>query len=332
MTGMDKDCFGVVLIGRNEGERLRRSLESVLKLTDRVVYADSLSTDGSVALAKAMGAVVVELDNTKPLNAARGRNAGFAALRNHYPECRLVQFLDGDCKLIETWPRVAIDFLNTHEEVAVVCGRRFEAHPDASFYNRLADEEWNTPIGQADACGGDAMIRSDAFEEIGGFDASLMASEEPEMTARARERGWRIWRIDADMSEHDAAIFDFGQWWRRTIRSGYGYAQAWNRTRRMSPPVNDARLKSAFAWVIGLPIAIGVLAALLAKPSLLLLLPFIYALQILRIALRRERLTMHGLRASAMVMIAKLAEVIGALRFVVQPARPKTINYKTTSQ
>lgn len=330
MTDMEEDCFGVVLIGRNEGERLRRSLESVLKLTHRVVYTDSLSTDGSVALAKAMGAVVVELDDTRPLNAARGRNAGFAVLREHYPECRLVQFLDGDCRLIETWPRVAMDFLNTHADVAVVCGRRFEAYPDASFYNRLADEEWNTPIGLADACGGDAMVRSDAFEEIGGFDASLMASEEPEMTARARERGWRIWRIDADMSEHDAAIFNFGQWWRRTIRSGYGYAQAWTLTRRMSPPLNHAILRSAFAWVIFLPLAIGTFAALFARPSLLLLLPLIYALQIFRMAMRRGRLTIHGLRASAMMMIAKPAEVIGATMFLVRPARPTPIDYKTT--
>ena len=44
--------FGVVLIGRNEGERLRRCLESVLKLTNRVAYADSASSDGSVELAR----------------------------------------------------------------------------------------------------------------------------------------------------------------------------------------------------------------------------------------------------------------------------------------
>ena len=230
MSETESDRFGVVLIGRNEGERLRLSLESVLKLTNRVVYADSASTDGSVDLARSFGALVVELDPSIPLNAARGRNAGFEKLRQNFPECRYVLFLDGDCRLVEGFPAKAIAFLDEHEKAAIACGRRFEAFPDASFYNRMADEEWNTPVGQADACGGDSMVRVEALEQIGGFDSELMASEEPEMAARLRARGWQIWRIDADMSEHDAAIHHFAQWWRRTLRSGYGYAQAWRRT------------------------------------------------------------------------------------------------------
>ncbi len=39
--------LGVVVIGRNEGERLRRCLESVLGATPGVVYVDSGSSDGS---------------------------------------------------------------------------------------------------------------------------------------------------------------------------------------------------------------------------------------------------------------------------------------------
>lgn len=324
------DRYGVVLIGRNEGERLRRSLESVMKLTSRVIYADSASTDSSAALAKSMGAIVVELDNSRPLNAARGRNAGFAELREHYPECDLVQFLDGDCRLVEDWPAAAISFLDAHEKVAVVCGRRFETRPEASFYNRIADEEWNTPIGEAEACGGDAMVRVKAFEQIGGFNPGLMASEEPEMTARLRERGWRIWRIDADMSEHDAATFSFGQWWRRTVRSGYGYAQAWRATRRMPNPVNDARLKSALAWVVAIPLAIVVLAAVIGAPAILLLVPAAYVLQIVRIAMRRRQLTRHGLRASMMIMIAKVAELVGATRLFLERRPRHSIEYKST--
>jgi len=222
MSETENDCFGVVLIGRNEGDRLRLSLESVLKLTKRVVYADSASTDGSVELARSLGAIVVDLDRSKPLNAARGRNEGFEAARRHFPECGYVLFLDGDCRLVDDFPAKAIAFLNSNEKAAVVCGRRFEAFPEASFYNRLADEEWNTAVGRTDACGGDSMVRVDALQEIGGFDSELMASEEPEMAARLRARGWQIWRIDADMTEHDAAIHHFGQWWRRTLRSGYG--------------------------------------------------------------------------------------------------------------
>jgi GT2 family glycosyltransferase len=327
MTETETDCFGVVLIGRNEGERLKLSLGSVLGLTNRVVYADSASTDRSVDLARSLGAVVVELDRSKPLNAARGRNAGFEALRQHFPECRYVLFLDGDCRLVEDFPAKAIAFLNSHEKAAVACGRRFEAFPDASFYNRLADEEWNTPVGQADACGGDSMVRVEALEEIGGFDPELMASEEPEMAARLRARGWQIWRIDAEMSEHDAAIHRFGQWWLRTLRSGYGYAQAWRRTRNLPKPINGRILASAFFWAVGMPIAVVVLAILLGRPSVLLLIPFAFAVQVLRIAFRRG-LSPYRLRAGAMLMLAKFAEVAGAMRYFLERRPRHSIEYK----
>ncbi len=329
MTEMEKDRFGAVLIGRNEGERLRRSIESVLKLTNHIVYADSASTDGSAKLARSLGAVVVELDRSRPLNAARGRNAGFEALLEHFPGCRFVLFLDGDCRLVESFPSKAIDFLEAHARVAVACGRRFEAFPDASFYNRMADDEWNTPVGQADACGGDSMIRVDALREIGGFDPELMASEEPEMAARLRAKGWQIWRIDAEMSEHDAAIHRFDQWWRRTLRSGYGYAQAWRRTQNLPQAINGRILASAFFWVVGVPIALLVLAMLAKRPAVLLLVPLFYALQVLRIALRRG-LTAHGLRVSAMLMLAKFAEVAGATRYFLERRRSHSIDYKTS--
>jgi glycosyltransferase involved in cell wall biosynthesis len=327
MTETETDCFGVVLIGRNERERLKLSLGSVLRLTNRVVYADSASTDGSVDLARSLGAVVVEIDRSQPLNAARGRNAGFEALRQHFPECRYALFLDGDCRLVEDFPAKAIAFLNSHEKAAVACGRRFEAFPDASFYNRLADEEWNTPVGQADACGGDSMVRVEALEEIGGFDPELMASEEPEMAARLRARGWQIWRIDAEMSEHDAAIHRFGQWWRRTLRSGYGYAQAWRRTHNLPKPINGRILASAFFWAVGMPIAVVVLAILLGQPSVLLIIPFAYTVQVLRIALRRG-LSAHALRAGAMLMLAKFAEVAGAMRYFLERRPRHSIEYK----
>ena len=327
MSERVSDCFGVVLIGRNEGERLRVSLESALKLTDRVVYADSASTDGSVELARSLGAIVVELDRSRPLNAARGRNAGFEALRKHFPECCYVVFLDGDCRLVEGFPTKAIAFLNANDKAAIACGRRFEAFPDASFYNRMADEEWNTPVGQADACGGDSMVRAEALQQIGGFDPELMASEEPEMAARLRARGWQIWRIDADMSEHDAAIHRFGQWWRRTLRSGYGYAQAWRLTQKLPHPINGRILASAFFWAVGLPVAVVVLAILLGRPAVLLLIPLTYAVQVLRIAFRRG-LTAHGVRASAMLMLAKFAEVAGAMRYFLQRRPRHSIEYK----
>ena len=72
--------LGVVVIGRNEGQRLARCLQSQAERTDSVVYVDSGSTDGSVALAQSLGVQVLALDPRTPFTAARARNEGFAAL------------------------------------------------------------------------------------------------------------------------------------------------------------------------------------------------------------------------------------------------------------
>jgi glycosyltransferase involved in cell wall biosynthesis len=329
MVGRKEGEFVIVVIGRNEGERLRECLQSVLRVSPNVVYADSASTDGSVELARSMGTLVAEVDSSLPLNAARGRNCGFALLREHFPHCRLVQFLDGDCLLAPGWVELAVEFLASHPRAAIACGRRFEADPNASFYNQLADEEWDTPVGRAEACGGDSMVRIDALNEVGGFNPSLMASEEPELAARMRNRGWEVWRLDAPMTEHDAKIFTFEQWWRRTTRSGYGYAQAWQSTKGLSERVNGKLLRSALFWVVGAPVGVVVIALASNRSATLLLLPALYIVQTLRMALRRPALSVHDLRASAMLMLAKVPELIGAARFVLDPQRSPIIEYKS---
>jgi glycosyltransferase involved in cell wall biosynthesis len=187
-----------------------------------VVYVDSASTDGSAAMAREMGAEVVDLDMSRPFSAARARNEGFARLMQISPGVQYVQFVDGDCEVVPGWMDAAKSALDADEKLAVVCGRRRERFPEASIYNRLADVEWNTPIGPAQSCGGDSMMRVSAFQQAGGYDASVVAGEEPELCQRLRGLGWTIRRIDAEMTLHDSAMLRFGQWWKRSVRSGYG--------------------------------------------------------------------------------------------------------------
>jgi GT2 family glycosyltransferase len=213
--------LGVVAIGRNEGERLRRCLRSLDGRGVPFVYVDSGSNDGSVGLARSMGSEVVELDMSRPFSAARARNAGYERLKAIAPGVRHVMFLDGDCEVADGWLDRARAELEARPEAAVVCGRRRELFPEQSIYNRLADLEWDTPIGEAIACGGDSVIRLEAFEAVGGFDPTAAAGEEPELCQRLRRAGWTVWRVDAEMTRHDLAMTRFRQWWRRHYRSGY---------------------------------------------------------------------------------------------------------------
>jgi glycosyltransferase involved in cell wall biosynthesis len=220
--------LGIVAIGRNEGDRLQQCLRSVVGRAAQVVYVDSGSTDGSVELARSLGVSVVELDLSIPFTAARARNAGLTRLLEIAPDLDYVQFVDGDCEVVEGWLEEAQQVLNTQSEVVVVCGRRRERYPEASIYNRLCDLEWNTPIGEAKACGGDAMMRIAALRSVGGYNPNLIAGEEPELCVRLRQNGGKILRIDAEMTLHDAQMTRFGQWWKRSVRAGYAYAEgAW---------------------------------------------------------------------------------------------------------
>src|SRR5262249_42405700 len=133
--------FGVVAIGRNEGERLERCLESVIRLAKHVVYVDSGSTDGSPELARGLGAQVVALDMSRPFTAARARNEGWRFLLAAAPDLDHVQFVDGDCEVVEGWLEEACAFLDTHPEVAAVAGRNRERFPQRSIYNLMCDIE-----------------------------------------------------------------------------------------------------------------------------------------------------------------------------------------------
>lgn len=316
--------LGIVAIGRNEGQRLERCLSSIPSDIP-VVYVDSGSTDSSIAFARSRGAEIVELDLASPFTAARARNAGFAKLLRSWPELDLVQFIDGDCEIEQGWLLAAEHFMMSEPAAAAVCGRRRERYPDRSFYNRLCDEEWNTSIGEARACGGDAMLRVAAMQAVGGYDPTMIAGEEPEFCHRLRAAGWTIWRIDAPMTIHDADMHHTRQWWLRAVCSGFGYAQAWQKTKRFKPGgLYSRQIASALFWTFGVALA-GAGMAILFGPIGLLAAPLLWTAQLLRLSMR------GGLRKAAHILAGKLAETAGILRYavsVLRGERPGAIFYK----
>lgn len=313
--------IGAVVIGRNEGDRLQRCLASLAPVAGRIVYVDSNSTDGSVDLARAAGAEVVTLDLSAPFTAARARNAGLARLvADGAPS--FVQFVDGDCEVQPDWMAQARTFLEDHETVAVVCGRRRERHPEASIWNRLVDREWDTPVGETKACGGDALMRVTALEQVEGFNPALIAGEEPELCVRLRQANWRVWRLDAEMTLHDAAMTRIGQWWKRTARAGYASAEGMALHGRLPERHGVLRTRRAMLWGAVLP-ALALFGAVLNPWMLLLLLA--YPAQILRLS-RRE-----GWARAAFLTLGKIPEAQGALTYGVRRLRGtqgKLIEYK----
>ncbi len=311
-----------VVIGRNEGARLIACLQSLQGRVGRLIYVDSGSTDGSVDQARALGAEVVALDMSLPFTAARARNAGLALVT-----ADLVQFVDGDCSVDPGWLGAAERFLGEHPNAAVICGRRREMHPEASVYNALCDREWDTPIGEALACGGDALMRRAALEAVGGYRDSLIAGEEPELCVRLRQAGWTIWRLDAEMTRHDANITRVGQWWKRARRAGHAFAEG--AFLHGAPPERHwvRETRRAVFWGAGLPVLIAVLA--LITPWALML-SLIYPAQVARLAVQ-DGGGRSGWVWAFFTVLGKFPEALGVAQFHLARLRGKNatlVEYK----
>ncbi|MEM7619273.1 MAG: glycosyltransferase [Pseudomonadota bacterium] len=323
--------IGAVVIGRNEGERLRACLETVKDQIQSVVYVDSGSTDGSVELAYDLDIEVVRLDTSIPFTAARARNQGFYQLMAQYPHIRYVQFIDGDCELCSSWVETSLGYLKQTPDVAAVCGRRYELYPDQSVYNKLCDMEWNTPIGKTKACGGDVMIRVSALQDVNGYNDALIAGEEPELCVRLREKNYNILRIDADMTLHDANMMHFEQWWKRSVRAGHAYAQVSCLHKASKKGIWKTQTRRALIWGLLLPMMI--LGAIAYNPVFSLAL-LIYPLQICRLAMAKGMMRKTSWLSATYLVIGKFAEAQGILKYYLRKMRreqPMLIEYKQSS-
>jgi GT2 family glycosyltransferase len=326
---------GIVIIGRNEGERLRLCLASSTTGGHAVVYVDSGSTDRSIELARSMGASVVPLDLSTPFTSPRARNAGAAFLLDTRPDLPYIQFVDGDCELSEGWIDRARRELESHPDWAVVCGRLRERHPERSVYNRLAGLEWDGPLGEIPACGGIAMMRAAAFREAGGFDPTLIAGGEPELCLRLRRRGWRIVRVDAEMARHDIAMTRFGQWWRRAVRSGHAYAEGAARHGRGPERYSVREVRGILFWGTFLPLV--ALGAAWPSGGISLALLIAYPVQYARI--RRRVLGRGFSRSDARLyalacLLAKFPQTLGILKYWaarLRGRRTRLIEYKAVA-
>jgi len=327
---------GVVVIGRNEGERLRRCLASLGRSDSAVVYVDSASTDSSIQDARDRGVHVVELDDSVPLSAARARNEGASALIELQPNCEYVCFIDGDCELASGWIEEATEFLSSHLKVAAVAGRRRERSPDASVWNRLCDLEWDTPTGPTKATGGDFVVRLSAFQEVGGFDETFVAGEEPELGLRLRRAGWEIERLESEMTIHDADMARFGQWWQRCRRAGQAFLHGY--LVHGDGPERFWRREALrpLLWAIALPSL--TLALFPATDGWSLLLCLLFPIQAVRIALtelRRDRSIRDAMLYSTACLVGHFGELSGQAGFLfarIAGNGPTLVEYKRPLQ
>lgn len=284
-------CIGVVTIGRNEGDRLINSLKSIISQVSEkqsIVYVDSGSTDESIEAAKNLGVEVVNLDMSTPFTAARARNAGFERLHQLNPDLQYVQFIDGDCQLVEGWLETAAKTLDSDPTLAAVCGFRRELYPEKSLYNRICDVEWrlNTP-GEVKAFGGEAMIRLCAFLAVEGYNNALIAGEDPELSYRLRQTQGKILLLDRNCSLHDADMHSLWQWWQRAKRAGYAFVKVSSLHENESEPIFVKESQKVWFWGLIVPLLILILAIPTRGLSLIAL--GVYPLRAIKVILNTHK-------------------------------------------
>lgn len=312
-----QDQVGVVVIGRNEAERLGRCVQSVLRSTRRIVYVDSASTDGSVVIARSAGLNVVEVDGSGPLTAARARNVGFEWLIKSNPAVKYVQFVDGDCEMVDGWLEAGADILDHEPELAIVAGALREREPMSSIYSRLCDIEWRQPVGETSWVGGIFMVRREAFDQVCGFNAAVVAAEDNEFCHRLGARGWKIRRVAQRMASHDAGMTRFEQWWMRCLRSGYAQAQGASVHGRSQFRRMDRESRSV--WVSGLLIPLAAFVGMVAVNPWFVLLLVGHPLLVLKTYWNMRRLGFG--RTDAVVyavhcVAAKVPQAVGQIKFL----------------
>ncbi len=300
---------GVIIIGRNEGERLERAIKSVQKVGLRAIYVDSASSDNSIEIAKSNAVPYIELSSERPLSAARARNAGFKWLAENIPDLSYVHMLDGDCDLNPGWINSAVSVLDCRAEVAVVCGRLREVNWQGAVFRLLSDVGWYIKPGEIQSCGGIATVRADIFQKVGGFNENLIAGEEPEFYQRIRQKGYKLLCLENEMGRHDSGITNYAQWWTRSVRTGFSYANAqeWGRWQK-------ARRSLVF-WGGMLP-ALIILSVFLS-PVIASLLIMAYPLQMIRIY---TKLTIpyapkHRMLFAIFCVLDKFPEFLGFLKY-----------------
>lgn len=310
---------GVVVIGRNEGERLLACLRDLRQQPRPVLYVDSGSSDRSAAAARALGVLVHELDPSQPFSAGRARNEGAQALFVRHPEMAYVQFLDGDCIVAPGWLDAAEAALDADADCAIVFGHLREKNPQGSVYNLLCALEWRSPSGPVanfGHLGGIMMVRRSVFEQLGGFNPAVVAGEDSEFGVRVGLAGHGARKLDAPMALHDADMQHFSQWWKRSVRAGHAIGQ--RAQLHGAGPARDCARERRSTWFWGVMLPLAVVLAAPATQGLSLLLLAGYLTLAWRIA--RFRLSVGDDRRearlyAAFTVLGKYANGLGLLKY-----------------
>ncbi len=227
--------LSVVVIGKNEERHIATCLRSVLAAAEaaggaEVVYVDSVSTDRTVEIVRALGVRVLSLRPEWRLSPAAGRYIGF-----HHTSGELVMFVDGDTVIEHDWLQRAVSYFD-RAEVAGVAGYLNDQDEQGRSLTFVGGR--NNEVEARHTLRGSAFYRRAAMEQVGTFNPHLRCEEEAELGLRLRRAGWKLLQLPFAMGCHQRGsttlkamwrawrlgrVSGVGLTWRYACRNGLGW-------------------------------------------------------------------------------------------------------------
>ena len=184
---MRQPAISFIVPVRNDAARLRRCLRSIMRsgspvATVEMIVADNGSTDGSIAVAREEGAIVLDLPNVR-VGELRNRAAAIA-------RADVLAFVDADNEIAPEWVPACLESL---ARGAAAVGAPYVPPTPGTWvqclYDRLRRHPTSTePVEWLGS--GNIALRRTAFDAAGGFDTTLETCEDVDLCRKLRARGY----------------------------------------------------------------------------------------------------------------------------------------------
>lgn len=194
----------VIVKALNEEQRigacLRAALLALQGLDAEVLVVDSVSTDRTVALARAYPVRIVQFDEPAQRGCGAAVELGWRHARGDF-----IYVLDADMLLQPGFVQQALAWLQAHPRVAAVGGNLVDTHlRTQADRQRARIAAGLLAPREVDELGGGGLYRRSAIAQAGYLaHLSLAAYEEAELGVRLRALGWALVRLPQTAVLHE---------------------------------------------------------------------------------------------------------------------------------
>lgn len=209
----------IVIKALNEERHIAAAIESALAalkgIRSEVILADSASTDRTVEIARRYPIKIVQMTREQDRSCGAGAQLGF-----QYSKGRYIWLVDGDMEMKPGFVAAAIQFLESHPDVAGVGGMLTEHEAsNLEYVKRSAHEYSIRRPGLVTRLDGGGVYRRAAIESVGYLtDRNIHGAEELELGARLIARGWKLARLSLpDVDHHGHSGSAYRLLWRRLV-------------------------------------------------------------------------------------------------------------------